>query len=316
MSRSPQRLAKTMLLVLEPGWRHPKRPNVDGGIINTKKRHRALKILRSQGITSPTEIARHTGISSDRTAKNYGNAFKQFFEYVRDEYGINKFPKITGDHARTFMLKKVDEINSAGSFAVLAAAMNKLTVGLGRIQNTEIRWTAEIADARKEAYSRLGTEVKSRGYLRPEDAIAKLEDPHMRMCARAQLTSGARISEIFELTKENLATAKVNQLKLTNTKGGRIRTVDVPADVYKYIVDQIQATGKFTFNRAQYADQLRTAFHSTQQTWSGSHGFRHTFAQRTYAKMIADGNSYHKTLRTISHMLGHTRAGIVRIYLR
>ncbi len=155
--------------------------------------------------------------------------------------------------------------------------------------------------------------TKSRGVLNPGVLCVRLQGV-CRIAAQIQYSGGARVKEITLLTDKHLLGN--NTILLTNTKGGRRRTITLPPVLYDQVAGIIRQDGAFRFQYRTYLRQLKAAAFTTSQPYTGSHGLRWNFAQRTVVDVQENGLSYDEALKVVSERMGHSRKEFAEHYLR
>jgi integrase len=120
--------------------------------------------------------------------------------------------------------------------------------------------------------------------------------------------------EVTVLKDENLLGN--NQLKLTNCKGGKVRVIELPPELYQKVNEIVQREGVFSFLYRTYMSDLKTAALETNQQFQGSHGLRWCYSQRAFKEAQENGASYEDALKQVSTSLGHCRKTITLHYLK
>jgi len=278
-----------------------------------KSRHADKQAARAAGHRGSHKIAQVTGVYSYRTLTEYRKHTAAFLQYVRDTHGVKDAAKIQPEHVRDYLRLKMIKGVRFKTWQTYAAALNKAAAGLKEIYGTETGWTEIIAEERQTARQVLARDIKPRAYLNPSTLINQLTDNH-KTAAQIQYHAGARIKEITRLTKSNLL--KRNRIKLTNTKGGRIRVIEVPPNIYQKVANEIKKTGTFTINYKHYLADLQAAALETGQPYTGSHGLRWNYAQESMKTLQEQGRTYDQALTETADHMGHTRPEITEHYLQ
>jgi integrase len=236
------------------------------------------------------------------------------------EYGVRDPAKVKRWHVEEFLQRKINADVKLRTFKGYAAAFSKLEIALNNVRKYPLYYSETIDRLREKAKESLDGTSTSRGYKNPEALIAELKIPKYKLAAELQLYCGARISEISELQPgRNLIGVKgnVGKIRLTNTKGGRVRIVEVPADLYRRVEKIASKNGKFEFVRGNYAASLKRASTSAGENWHGSHGLRWNFVQNSFrAHQENGGKSFEEALQEVALEIGHTRPEITLHYLR
>ena len=135
-----------------------------------------------------------------------------------------------------------------------------------------------------------------------------------QVAASLQLYGGARVREVTLLTEKHLLGD--GKILLTNTKGGRRRTMTLPPEVYERVAEVIGQEGEFRFDYRRYLEELKTACADVGEQYQGSHGLRWSFAQGVVAEVQEGGVGCDEALRECSRRMGHNRATVTGHYLR
>ncbi len=126
------------------------------------------------------------------------------------------------------------------TFATYAAALGKMNTGLNSVYQHPDNWIEMIDGTRFQARAYLERTTKSRGLLNPDILCDNLTGVYW-IAAQVQYHGGARVKEITHLTEKHLLGN--NTILLTNTKGGRRRTMELPPGLYDQVAGIIQQDG-------------------------------------------------------------------------
>lgn len=174
-----------------------------------------------------------------------------------------------------------------------------------------------------------------------EDLAYTLNRPEIAKILRFSAMTGCRLDEAASIRRTHLEEAmRTGHLYLTNTKGGRPRSVPLNAEGRKYCRYLMQGTarGEYVFvpvkqkvhqfekscqdfvyrHRAkiQDPDRAKTA-HNLKPGEKGAlsiHGIRHLYARENCEERIKEGYSQIAADREVAELLGHGRASVTRIY--
>jgi len=160
----------------------------------------------------------------------------------------------------------------------------------------------EIKELRKELKTSLRTNTQQSRFYKNLDRI-KLPDKSMP-AFELQRDYGLRMSAATHINIEKQLQGttlkyqekggKWSEKELTNTLASKIR---------ENAVD-----GKYNLSHNTYRDQLKKEIEKSGQTYNGTHGIRHSYAQN----QIQSG----KSKQEVSEAMGHTRADIINTYIR
>ena len=278
-----------------------------------ESRHAAKQAARAAGITGSHDTAQVLGVHSFSTMAKYRAVTTSFLQYCRDVHDLKDAAKVTPKHVEEWLQVKIASGVRYKTFATYAAALGKMSAGLNAIYKRQYDWNSVIDETRKQARESLERATVSRGYQKPEALCDQLRGVHA-IAARVQLYGGARVKEITHLTEKHLIGG--NKIRLTNTKGGRRRVMELPPDLYKQVAEIIHRHGEFRFQYRPYIRALKAAALATGQPYTGSHGLRWNFAQ-VQARQIQDqGHTYDQALKIVAEKMGHSRPEITEHYLQ
>ncbi len=265
-------------------------------------------------------VAKNMPVYSERTRQGYQKVWKMFFTHLRENYGVNDVSRVKSWHIEDFLKDVLDRGVSLKTFKTYSAAISKLEPAMNKVRRYPIAYSNRLKELNKTARCELKQNDPRRAYVDPEASIARIENKVYRLAAYMQVEGGARVAEISELTSErNLRGIRdgFGHIRLTNTKGGRIRTMKVSEQVYREVRDIVKAEGKFEFTRYQYARATAKAFKQRGEEWNGTHGLRWNFAQRRFYELQAyEDKTFEEALQVVSFELGHSRPSITLHYLR
>lgn len=281
-------------------------------------RHRAKEDARALGAKTPSQIAKHTGIYSLKTRRDYQKSCEAFLKYCRDatnfEASENLRPtrnalEITPEHVRQYLATCAGRVKRS-TFGSIGAALGKFATALNKFDEYNRDWTPIIQTFKSSFKKDI---LPARAYIRPLDILDNLAGTSLLM-AELQLFTGLRISEMTKFTSENLGNG---YLHLFNTKGGRYRsTINLRAETFAILKSLIEINGTFEPDLRDYQNKLREAVDNSGQPWTGSHGLRHNYAQTRMNVVQNDGLTYAEARRKISQELGHNRPEVLETYLR
>lgn len=281
-------------------------------------RHEAKSAARASGATMPQQISRVTGVHSHTTRAVYQKVSLQFAMWLKSQHGV-RLTDATGEHARRFLVVKMEHKVSHRTIKTYAAALSKLGVGVEKMaaDGRSRDWGKEIEQAREASRVFTRTESPVRGYRDPVNLIGAITRPEHRLAAQLQYHSGCRVSEISHLTSGRNLTVD-GRLKLTNTKGGRVRVVTVPATVMRDLISHIDKYGEFWIDRAAYRWDIKDACDQTGEQYSrnGTHALRWNYAQERVQQLLDEGKRPDEVLSIVAGELGHTRPSITEWYLK
>ena len=278
-----------------------------------ESRHAAKVAARAAGVIGSHRMAQSVGIFSYATMTKYRAVATEFIAWCRDKHGIGDAAKINANHVEEWLQIKIANGVRYKTYLTYAAALGKASAGLRAIYGEGYDWASAINQTREQARTFLDRRVKSRGYTKPAAVVERLEGVY-RVAAELQLYGGARVREVTQLTEKHLLGD--GRILLTNTKGGRRRTIIVPPEVYALVAEVIGREREFRFDYRRYLESLKTACAEVDERYQGSHGLRWNFAQINVRSAQELGMGYVNTLELISNRMGHSRELVTEHYLR
>lgn len=321
-----QRLMNTMLARNNKGV-----PFVDESKVDDSTKDRVLTRFEMKRYVSRTlgesgdardtcSLAKYMPVYSESTRKKYERVWKMFFTHLSENYAVKDVRDVKRLHVEDFLKEAIDRGVSLRTYKTYSAAISKLEPALNKARKYPIAYSKTVHKMNKSASSGLVQNDPKRAYVDPERAIARIEDSVYKLAALLQYEGGARIAEVSELKAErNLRGIRdgYGHIHLTNTKGGRQRTMKVPVDTYKEVREIIKKDGVFRYQHYEYSQAAAKAFSDCGEEWNGTHGLRWNFAQRRFGELKRDGALTHdEALKIVSFELGHSRPSITLHYLQ
>ena len=144
--------------------------------------------------------------------------------------------------------------------------------------------------------------------------MQKSNTKRLQLCASMQLDHGLRIADATKIDTKNLTADGI--LTVPNSKNGQTLTVHLSPTEAQKIKDLADDNGKISVKQSVYRTELEKACISTGQTFSGTHGLRHNYAQGRMSDLVDQGKDYHAALQIVSDEMGHHRPDITATYLR
>jgi len=177
---------------------------------------------------------------------------------------------------------------------------------------------AELRE-RVRSYREDGDVRASRFGYQPEDALRIIHylnegGSQYALPAEIALRCGLRLSEIAGLQGEHIDLQ--NLVMHIKGKGGRQRTISIPAD----LVEKLDVSQQYIFQpgrswKGSFYQALRRAAHKLGITVSGVHRLRANYAQNEHQELIDAGMSDQAARLQISQQLGHNRVSVTRSYV-
>lgn len=294
-----------------------------------ESKHEAKEEARAEGATTWAEIGAEIGIYSYGTADAYKDTWCQFMTWAKEELGLKDIEKTTGAEISAYLEHRIEEGVAHATFARDCAALGKLETALNMYsekfdRGNEYSFRGEIREAAKEGHNALEKADPHRAYENPHELVAAIDKTDHALGAKIQLEGGARIHEMSlikeaqlkGLSQDSVTGEKVGVIEVQG-KGGKVRDIQVSEATYNQLANYIaERGGRFGVDKAGYRDSLMTAAAMTDQTYTGSHGLRWSYAQERMSTAQEKGQTYEQAMSHVSHEMGHTRADITEHYLR
>ncbi|MHB8150582.1 MAG: hypothetical protein ACYDIB_10505 [Desulfobulbia bacterium] len=251
-----------------------------------------------------------------RTAADLG-------QFAKEEFGIKNMETITGEVVQAWVKNKIENGVSRGTLENYISHLAKVEIGLekmatGKGQEYQSFGREDLLAARASLTDLAKSEHVNRAYENPGAVMSNLEGKEY-LVGRLQLEHGLRVSEAARIEAKQL----VGNSLTFHGKGGYELTKTLPEDLANAIRENMQE-GRFEINANHYRDSIRESARIEGEKYTGSHGLRYNFAQKTYAKLLSDNldkGLSHTTadqtaLASTSEEMGHHREEITHHYLR
>jgi len=229
----------------------------------------------------------------------------------------------------------------------LVADWHERGLSAGTIKNrmADLRWWAEKTgkqsvlandNAHYGIEQRIFVTNQTKARELPTDAVALVDDQHVRMSLRLQEAFGLRREESIKFSPTYADRGDHLHLKASWCKGGRVREVPIRTAEQRALLAQVHAfagKGSLIPPERTYIQQRRVyERHAARAGLSKLHGLRHAYAQSRYRELTgfdapaAGGPTSrqltpeqqaldHQARQTISRELGHEREQITAVYL-
>ena len=273
-------------------------------------RAEAKKELYAQGFTTSHDINSRIGITSYRSLDKVQSTASMFTKFCFSEYNIRNLNQIKPSMIKGFFDIAIEKDKSRNTCNGYATGINKFAQALDKLCPTSTprteTWYSAVQDCREmiknEAPERdLGT----RAYNNPDAIVNAISEPNLRICAEMQLHHGLRLADATKLSD-----IQGNILTVHNSKNGqdiKVTLTDADAQRLQSGVNVKQST---------YREALHNACNAVGESWHGTHGLRHNFAQNKMEELTAGGMPRSRALAEVSELMGHHRPAITLIYLR
>ena len=290
----------------------------------------ARDMLRAAGLgATSARISEHTPITSFRTFEAYKAVSADFARFAASK-GVLNVRDLRAEHARDFLLAKLEVGASCNTIRTIAAALAKL--------DTAMKSTPKRMGIPLEACLRPGIEavrpvfnanapkldLETRAYVAPARLVDHVRNDAHRLAARLQLVAGFRVSEVMGLNRASFIGEAYDTILMrpcgiisVKGKGGYRRTQFVPLDDYKAVQAHIARHGKLVIAYRSYLASLRCACAEAGEAWNGSHALRHNHIREFIALAATTGTlNSGGIMREAMERVGHHRVSELATYCR
>jgi integrase len=268
-------------------------------------------------------------VASYKTMESYRSIWNNFFNYLKEHWGIKDFEKIESEHIQAYMDYKIEYYPSKQYLEKISAALGKLEIALKlfakNIHNEigeydfSIRQTL-LDEARDLKY--VANNYHNRAYNNSEVLISNLQNSLHKLAASIQYEGGARIEGVALIKPEQLLGTKIDTITntqkgiiFTKEKGGKEGEVLVSLETYNKLENYLSLHPKFRINCQSYYEDIKQSALLSNETSEASHGLRWNFAKRRMLEYAKAGYSYAQSLQEVSYEMKHNRASITEHYL-
>ena len=257
------------------------------GIGTSKKETReqsGIKSLESGHKTSQK-------VHSYKSLENMRNDLTNLANYAKAEFQIRDIKEINIDIIGAWIDSKNISYNTASNYM---SELNKVSDHLNFSKE-------EIKDLRADLKKELPkAELETRAYRNLEKI--ELKEKH-QVAFELQRDYGLRVNASTHINLDK----QLNGNTLTfREKGGKLSHKELSPNLAQKIKENA-VEGKYEINKRTYSRDLQRAIEKSGQKYNGTHGIRHTYAQKrleTHSKA------------EVSQELGHAREEITDTYLR
>ena len=257
------------------------------GIGTSKKENREQSGVKS--LESGHKVS--DKVHSFKSLENLRNDLTNLANFAKEEFQIKDIKEINIDIVSSWIESKNINYNTASNYL---SELNKVSDHFNFAKE-------EIKDLRADLKKDLPkTVLETRAYKNLEKI--ELKDKH-QVAFVLQRDYGLRVnaSTHIDLNKQ------LNGNTLTyREKGGKLSQKELNPNLAQKIRENA-AEGKYEVNKRTYARDFQREIEKSGQQYNGTHGIRHTYAQ----KMLENHSK-----AEVSKELGHTREEITDTYLR
>lgn len=230
-------------------------------------------------------------IHSYKSLENMRNDLTNLANYAKAEFKIQDIREINIDIVNAWIESKDIGYNTASNYM---SELNKVSdhFNFTKEEIKELR-----ADLKKELPK---AELETRAYKNLEKI--ELKDKH-QVAFELQRDYGLRVNASTHINLDK----QLNGNTLTfKEKGGKLSQKVLSPNLAQKIKENA-VDGKYEINKRTYSRDLQKNIEESGQKFNGTHGIRHTYAQ----KMLETNSK-----AEVSHEMGHSRPEITDTYLR
>lgn len=298
------------------GWisdimRRSEMNEIGSGITRSAETRAAIE----HGAAGRHEIAAVTGIHSSLTLDRYKSVWRDYISYCRAE-GYGKDPRTYGPvTVKDYMQQRIDAGCSANTLQSIGSALGKWAAACDRAYGGDrfASWAKPIAEARsigRQICPRLDQETRAFKY--PWHVIAAMSDPRARLAAEIQLTTGLRSMNVTRLQLND-----DGSLFVRSKAGYTVPHFAISPSISRELRALADSSGRVNLiSYKPYIAAIQAACAAVGEKYTGSHSFRHNYAQRRYSELRAQGLSEDRAKMQTSEELFHHRLDIIDKYLR
>ena len=274
------------------------------------------------------KLYRHNRQGSYKTKERYFEAYKRFLRFVGDTYHLQKLSNLSGKHMAAY----IDYMQKKG----YAASTIKTDLAAIRF------WQDQIPNAKyvlpdnrefvlaKRSFGGVDRSWSNGEFNRMIIECWKEGRDDYEACIVLSRYAGLRLHEVMRIDTAIARKALKSGFITIKGKGGKIRDIPINETIRIELEKFLKITppgqklfvpnGKPT-HIAKTELQNFIATHRKYICDEGStktltfHGLRHTCAAEWYRQFINEGKTESEAKKQVSHLLGHEREDVTRIYL-
>jgi integrase len=235
----------------------------------------------------------HSYKSLDNARRDLTNLGK----FAKDEFGVKDMSKINIEIVKEWINSKNAVYRTASNYL---SELNKVSEHFNFSKN-DIK---ELRSELKNNLERVGKLHETTRAYKNLDKIT-LKNEKAQIAFLLQRDYGLRLKEAVHI---NLNRQIENEnVLIVQGKGGKVVEKELSRDLVQKIQENAQ-NGVFELKKDIYTKELKEAIEKVGEKYNGTHGIRHSFAQRK----LEEGYSKAE----VSQEMGHNREEITNVYLR
>lgn len=274
------------------------------------------KLAIEHGAVGRHQIAAMTGIHSSLTLDRYKSTWRDYLSFCRNEGNYGKDPRnYSPESVADYMSHRIEGGCSENTLQSIGSALSKWAVMCDKAYGGDrfTTWAKPIAESRalgRQICPRLDQET--RAFSNPWNVIAAMTDPRARLAATIQLTTGLRSMNVTSLQLN-----ADGSLFVRSKAGFTVPNFKIPAKISAELRELADSSGRVNLiSYKPYIAAIQAACAAVGERYSGSHSFRHNYAQTRYAELRGQGMSVDRAKLVVSEELFHHRLDIIDKYLR
>lgn len=229
-------------------------------------------------------------IHSYKSMDNMRNDLINLGNYAKENFGVKDISQIHAEHVREWLNSK--EIS-------YATASNYISE-LNKVADNFCFSREEMKVLREELKELPKADLETRAYK----GLEKIElRPHTQPAFELQRDYGLRVNASTHI---NLDKQLIGNTLSYQEKGGKWSEKELSPSLVSKLKENAPG-GKYEVNNRTYSRELKKEIEKTGQVYNGTHGIRHSYAQ----KMLETNSK-----AEVSQEMGHSRPEITDTYLR
>ena len=274
-----------------------------------------LKSELSEDSKGSHDLNSKIGITSYASMDKFQTNTRVFAKFCFDS-GLNNLNQIKPEHVSAFLNRLCDLDYAKNSVQSYASTLEKFAIVLDKVDplpNRHESWHAAIEGCRDRIGECVEKDKDTRAFENPQAVVEAISDPILRFCAHISLDYGLRIGDTTKIKFDQL---EGSVILVDNSKNGQDLHVRLSGNDIAQMRGLVAEYGTLCVKQGVYNAALKEAVAECGENWTGSHAFRHNFAQIKVDNLVNQGYSLHEAKCIVSELMGHHRPEIIDVYLR